>query len=42
MAVCANGSVLVFYAVFAGGFCQLFFGGGGEIWVGPFFRVGRG
>ena len=29
MAVCARGSVLVFYAVFAGGGVNFFFGGGG-------------
>ena len=40
MAVCARGSVLVFYAVFARVFFN--FGGGGEIWVGPIFRVGCG
>ena len=41
MAVCARGSVLVFYAVFAGGGgVNFFWGGGGEIWVGLFFRVG--
>ena len=40
MAVCARGSVLVFYAVFT-----VFSTLGGNlkrIWVGPFFRVGRG
>ena len=41
MAVCARGSVLVFYVVFAGG--QLFGKkNNNKIWVGPFFRVGRG
>ena len=43
MAVCVRGSVLVFYAVFAGG-GQLFVGGGGTTknMGGAFFRVGRG
>ena len=41
MAVCAGGSVLVFYAVFAVFFSFLGKKIKQEIWVGPFFRVGR-
>ena len=40
MADCAIGSVLVFFMRYLP-FFTLFFGGG-DVWVGPFFRVGRG
>ena len=45
MAVCARlyGRYLFFmrYLLFST-FCFVCWGGGGEIWVGPFFKVGHG